>query len=58
MYNRFKELGIPIKLTRDRGIDLTPSNIPQKILDQFENSSDVTVISNHINAGPHKFSCQ
>lgn len=52
MYNRFKELGIPVKLTRDSDIDLTPSNRPQKILDQFGNSSDVIVISNHINAGP------
>ena len=51
MYNRFKELGIPVKLTRDSDIDLTPSNRPQKILDQFGNSSDVIVISNHINAG-------
>lgn len=51
MYNRFKELGIPVKLTRDSDIDLTASNRPQKILDQFGNSSDVIVISNHINAG-------
>lgn len=51
MYNRFKELGIAVKLTRDSDIDLTASNRPQKILDQFGNSSDVIVISNHINAG-------
>ena len=57
MYNRFKELGIPVKLTRDSDIDLTPSNRPQKILDQFGNSSDVIVISNHINAGPNNSQC-
>lgn len=57
MYNRFKELGIPVKLTRDSDIDLTPSNRPQKILDQFGNSGDVIVISNHINAGPGDGHC-
>ena len=56
MYNRFKELGIPVKLTRDRGIDLTPSNIPQKILDKIGNSSNIIVFSNHINAEFHEFS--
>lgn len=57
MYNRFKELGIPVKLTRDSDIDLTATNRPQKILDQFGNSSDVIVISNHINAGPADSQC-
>lgn len=51
MYNRFRELGIPVAITRDSDITLTPTERTQKILDQFGNSKDVIVISNHINAG-------
>ena len=32
-------------------ITLTPTERTEKILNQFGNSSDVIVISNHINAG-------
>lgn len=51
MYNRFKELGVPVKLTRDSDINLSPSVRPQTVLDQFGNSNDIIVVSNHINAG-------
>lgn len=51
MYERLKELGVPVKMTRDEDIDLPASVRPQKVLDQFGNSTDVIVISNHINAG-------
>lgn len=51
MYNRFKELGIPVATTRTSDITLTPTERTEKILNQFGNSSDVIVISNHINAG-------
>ena len=51
MYNRFKELGIPVATTRTSDITLTPTERTEKILNQFGNYSDVIVISNHINAG-------
>ena len=51
MYDRLKELGVPVKLTRDSDVDLPASERPQKVLDQFGNGSDVIVVSNHINSG-------
>ena len=51
MYNRFKELNIPVKMTRDNDITLNPSDRVKKVLNQFGNGKDVIVISNHINAG-------
>lgn len=51
MYDRFRKLGVPVKLTRNGDIDLPASDRPQRVLDQFGNGSDVIVISNHINAG-------
>lgn len=51
MYDRFKELGVPVKLTRNDDSELGPNIRPQKVLEQFGNGSDVIVISNHINAG-------
>lgn len=57
MYDRFKELGVPVKLTRNGDTDLPASDRPQRVLDQFGNGNDVIVISNHINAGGGEFSC-
>ena len=51
MYDRFKSLGIPVKLTRDSDITLNPKARAKKILGFFGNSKDVIVISNHLNAG-------
>lgn len=51
MYDRFRELGVPVALTRDSDVELTSSTRPQKILDAFGNGENVIVISNHINAG-------
>ena len=51
MYDRLKELGVPVKLTRNSDIDLPASERPQKVLDQYGNGSDVIVVSNHINSG-------
>lgn len=51
MYDRLKELGVPVKLTRNSDVDLPASERPQKVLDQYGNGKDVIVISNHINAG-------
>ena len=51
MYDKFKELGIPVVLTRDSDITLTPKERVNKVLNAFGDSKDVLVISNHINAG-------
>ena len=53
MYNRFRELGIPVKLTRNSDVTLTPSERTRTILDAYGNDPNVIVISNHINAGGH-----
>lgn len=53
MYDRFKELGIPVTLTRDSDVTLDPTNRVNKILNAYGNNSDVIVISNHLNAGGH-----
>lgn len=51
MYDRFRELGIPVKLTRNSDETVNPSDRVNRILDAFGNDKDVIVISNHINAG-------
>ena len=51
MYDRFKALGVPVKMTRTSDIDLEPNDRPGVVLDKFGNGKDVVVISNHINAG-------
>lgn len=51
MYDRFKELGIPVALTRDNDITLTSDDRPGVALSKFGNDKDVLIISNHINAG-------
>lgn len=51
MYDRFKELGVPVKLTRDTDISLTPQERTTKAQSFFGNDKDVIVISNHLNAG-------
>ena len=51
MYDRFKELGIPVSITRESDITLSPTERVNSILSKYGNNSDVIVISNHINAG-------
>ena len=51
MYDRFNELGVPVKMTRTSDIDLDSNDRPKVALDQFGNGKDVILISNHINAG-------
>lgn len=51
MYNRLKELGIPVKIIRSTDETLSSTDRTKRILNAFGNSSDVIVISNHINAG-------
>ena len=51
MYDRFKELGVPVAITRDSDTSLSPSDRVNTILNKFGNSSDVILISNHVNSG-------
>lgn len=51
MYDRFKELGIPVAITRDSDTSLSPSDRVNTILNKFGNSSDIILISNHVNSG-------
>ena len=51
MYDRFKSLGVPVSMTRNSDITLSPKNRVKKILGFYGNSKDVIVISNHLNAG-------
>lgn len=51
MYDRFRELGIPVKIIRATDETVSPSTRTRRVLDAFGNSNDVIVISNHINAG-------
>lgn len=51
MYDRFKELGIPVALTRSTDETLDRTARTNKILNAFGNNKDVIAISNHINAG-------
>ena len=51
MYDRFKELGVPVSITRESDITLSPKERVQKIQSFYGDGEDVIVISNHINAG-------
>ena len=51
MYDRFKELGVPVAMTRTTDVELDSSTRPKKVLDAFGSGKDVIVLSNHINAG-------
>ena len=51
MYDRLKELGVPVTLTRDTDETLTPTNRVNKILSAYGNDPNVIVVSNHLNAG-------
>ena len=51
MYDRFRDLGIPVKMTRTTDETLSPTERVDRVLNAFGNSDDVILISNHINAG-------
>ena len=51
IYNRLKELGVPVAITRTTDVAITPTDRVNKILNAFGNNSDVIVLSNHLNAG-------
>jgi len=51
MYNRFKELGIPVAITRNTDKTLTRNERLNTMRNTFGNDPNVIVLSNHINAG-------
>ena len=51
MYNRLKELGVPVTLTRTTDETLDKTERVKRILNAYGNDSNVIAISNHINAG-------
>jgi len=51
MFDRFKQLGIPVALTRTGDTTLNASDRPGVALNKFGNGENVIIISNHINAG-------
>ena len=51
IYERLKDLGLDVKMTRTTDETLSPTERVNRVLNAFGNSSDVLVISNHINAG-------
>ena len=56
MYNRFKELGVPVAITRDTDKTLTRNERLNTMRNTFGNDPNVIVLSNHINAGGGEFS--
>ena len=51
MYDRLRELGVPVTLTRDADVTLTTMERVNRILSAYGDDSNVIVISNHLNAG-------
>lgn len=51
MYDRFRKLGIPVKMTRLEDETLSPTERVNRVLEAYGNRGDVIVLSNHINAG-------
>ena len=51
IYDRLRQLGLNVKMTRTTDETLSPSERVKRVLNAFGNNSDVIVISNHINAG-------
>ena len=55
MYERLKNLGIPVKITRITDETLSPTERVERVLDAYGNDPNVIVVSNHINAGGGEF---
>ena len=51
IYNRLKEFGVPVYITRSTDEYISPNDRVKRILNAFGNNSDVIVLSNHLNAG-------
>ena len=55
IYNRLRELGVPVSITRNDDSTLSPTERVNKILGFYGSDPNVIVISNHINAGGERF---
>jgi len=51
IYDRFKQLGVPVTLTRDQDETLNRNERVNRILSAYGDNPNVIVLSNHINAG-------
>ena len=51
MYERFNELGIPVKMTRTTDEYLPKTERVNRVNELYPNDPNVILISNHINAG-------
>lgn len=56
IYNRLKELGVEVTLTRSTDETLDPKDRINRISNAYGTGSNVLVLSNHINAGGGEFS--
>ena len=54
MYNRFKDLGVPVTITRDTDKDLTRVE-RLNTMRSLGTNPNVIILSNHINAGGGEF---
>lgn len=55
IYDRLKELGVPVYITRDVDMTLEPTDRVRKIMSFLGNDANVVLISNHLNAGGGEF---
>ena len=55
IYDRLRELGLDVKMTRTEDETLSPTERVNRVLNAFGNNSDTIVISNHINTGAGEF---
>ena len=51
MYDRFRELGVPVYITRDSDTTLEPTDRIKKVMSFYGNDPNVVLVSNHLNAG-------
>ena len=51
MYNRFRELGVPVAITRDTDVTLTREQRLNTMTETFGTDPNVIILSNHINSG-------
>jgi N-acetylmuramoyl-L-alanine amidase len=51
IYNRLKELGVDVALSRETDVTLGPNDRPKKVQSFFGKGDDVIVLSNHVNSG-------
>ena len=51
MYNRFRELGVPVAITRDTDKTLTRQERLNTMTNTFGATPNVIILSNHINSG-------